>query len=258
MCSVVDEILTSALSKPSLINAKASTQSFYSAEHVFLHYSAVQFPHWTQHHDTPSRPIDLSPDNGLPLVVPPGNVNGGKWSLFSNWVVKKKEIKKHRTWKVKGYSGSKPADSCGFSVVCDNAAAWVCLDGARDWKKKSGLGCIWSLRYNVPKRGVCNKIMDACLTLFCLQHQTLEDQCTPIGCKRYEFGFTTTSWSGAFLFLEKLTWLFSGAAGSSRRCIVYFSSHGSLSWTTESCRVMGKGMLSSEDAFNFLKDDFVS
>lgn len=94
MCSVVDEILTSALSEPSLINAKASTQSFYSAEHVFLHYSAVQFPHWKQHHDTPSRPIDFSPDNGLPLVVPPGNVNGGKWSLFSNWVVKKKRNKK--------------------------------------------------------------------------------------------------------------------------------------------------------------------
>lgn len=87
MCSVVYQILTSALSKPSLINAKAATKSFYSAERVFLHHSAKQFPRWTQRHDTPSRPVDFSPDNGLPLVVPPGNVNGDKWSLLSNWII---------------------------------------------------------------------------------------------------------------------------------------------------------------------------
>lgn len=38
--SVVSNFKFFVLSEPSPINAKAATQGFYSAEHVFLHYNA--------------------------------------------------------------------------------------------------------------------------------------------------------------------------------------------------------------------------
>lgn len=105
-----------------------------------------------------------------------------------------------------------PADSSVCTVICGNAMASAWMMHVTEKKEK------WFELFH--KSVVCIKIMGACLTLF----KGFLFVSPNIGRlnQRYVFVFYTTSWSAAFLFLEKVTWLSSGAAGASRRHIFFF------------------------------------
>lgn len=63
ICVSIYLVIASVFSVVSHFNAQAAAQRFYTAEHVVLHPSEEQFPHWTPRHDTPvSRTIDFRPE----------------------------------------------------------------------------------------------------------------------------------------------------------------------------------------------------
>lgn len=144
MCSVLCHILMlkqqhKDFTLPNMWFYTTVKSSFPIEHHVMTHLRAGQF--------------DFRPENGLPPVNPTGNVNGGKWSLMSNWVVKKKRN-----------SGSMLADSCGFSCGLWQCCGFSLFGCCMEQKKK----VVWVF-YNLwgtmfHKSVVCIKIINACLT----------------------------------------------------------------------------------------------